>query len=230
MFMAAAALMAFISVVLLITIPKRQPDHSATYGQLLRSLGTLLREQPVLRQRAFYQGCMFATFSLFWTAAPLELARNHGLSQSEIALFALVGALGAIAAPIAGRLADAGHTHRASLLAMLFAALSFLPAFVHPLYSVIGLAVTGVVLDFCVQMNMVLGQRAIYALDANSRSRLNALYMTSIFIGGAFGSAIASSVYEHGGWLGVMLVGSAFPLIALLRFLSASRPATAATA
>jgi predicted MFS family arabinose efflux permease len=113
---------------------------------------------------------------------------------------------------------------------MLFAALSFLPAFVHPLYSVIGLAVTGVVLDFCVQMNMVLGQRAIYALDANSRSRLNALYMTSIFIGGAFGSAIASSVYEHGGWLGVMLVGSAFPLIALLRFLSASRQATVATA
>ena len=225
MFMAAAGLMAFISVVLLITIPKRQPDHSATYGQLLRSLGTLLRKQPVLRQRAFYQGGMLATFSLFWTAAPLELARNHGLSQSEIALFALVGALGAIAAPIAGRLADAGHTHRASLLAMLFAALSFLPAFVHPLYSVIGLAVTGVVLDFCVQMNMVLGQRAIYALDANSRSRLNALYMTSIFIGGAFGSAIASSVYQHGGWLGVMLVGSAFPLVALLRFLSVPREA-----
>ncbi|WP_339540990.1 MFS transporter [Pseudomonas sp. RA_5y_Pfl1_P24] len=230
MFMAAAALMAFISVVLMLTIPKRQPDHSASYGQLLGSLGTLLRQQPVLRQRAFYQGCMFATFSLFWTAAPLELARNHGLSQSQIALFALVGALGAIAAPIAGRLADAGHTHRASLLAMLFAALSFLPAFVHPLYSVIGLAVTGVVLDFCVQMNMVLGQRAIYALDANSRTRLNALYMTSIFIGGAFGSAIASSVYEHGGWLGVMLVGSAFALLALLRFLSASRQATAATA
>ena len=230
MFMTAAGLMAFISVVLMLTIPKRQPDHSATYGQLLGSLGTLLRRQPVLRQRAFYQGCMFATFSLFWTAAPLELARNHGLSQSEIALFALVGALGAIAAPIAGSLADAGHTHRASLLAMLFAALSFLPAFVHPLYSVIGLAVTGVVLDFCVQMNMVLGQRAIYALDANSRSRLNALYMTSIFIGGAFGSAIASSVYEHGGWLGVMLVGSAFPLVALLRFLSASRRVAVATA
>ncbi|WP_099549036.1 MFS transporter [Pseudomonas sp. 2995-3] len=230
MFMAAAAVMVFISAVLMLTIPKRQPDHSASYGQLLGSLSTLLRKQPLLRQRAFYQGCMFATFSLFWTAAPLELARNHGLSQSEIALFALVGALGAIAAPIAGRLADAGHTHRASLLAMLFAALSFLPAFVHPLYSVIGLAVTGVVLDFCVQMNMVLGQRTIYALDANSRSRLNALYMTSIFIGGAFGSAIASSVYEHGGWLGVMLVGSAFPLVALLRFLGASRQAEVATA
>ena len=230
MFVAAAALMAFISVVLMLTIPKRQPDHSASYGQLLRSLGTLLREQPLLRQRAFYQGCMFASFSLFWTAAPLELVRNHGLTQTQIAIFALVGAIGAIAAPIAGRLADAGHTHRASLLAMVLAVLSFLPAFVHPLYSVIGLAVTGVVLDFCVQMNMVLGQRAIYALDANSRSRLNALYMTSIFIGGAFGSSVASPVYEHGGWLWIVIVGSAFPLLALLRFLSVSQKAALATA
>jgi predicted MFS family arabinose efflux permease len=151
---------------------------------------------------------------------PLELARNHGLSQTQIAIFALVGAIGAIAAPISGRLADAGHTRIASLLAMLFAALSFLPGLVHPAYSVIGLAVSGVVLDFCVQMNMVLGQRAVYALDAQSRSRLNALYMTSIFIGGAFGSSIASAVYERGGWLGIMLVGSLFPLLALLRFLA----------
>ena len=219
MFIAAALLMAAISLVLMLTIPKRQPAHSATYGQLLHSLGNLLRQQPVLRQRAFYQGCLFATFSLFWTAAPLELARQHGLSQSQIAIFALVGAIGAIAAPISGRLADAGHTRIASLLAMLLAALSFIPSLVHPAYSVIGMAVTGVVLDFCVQMNMVLGQRAVYALDAHSRSRLNALYMTSIFIGGALGSPVASAVYEHGGWLGIVLVGSAFPLLALMRFL-----------
>ncbi|SFY13115.1 Predicted arabinose efflux permease, MFS family [Pseudomonas sp. NFACC49-2] len=230
MFMGAAGLMAAISIILAFTVPKRQPDHSASYGQLLASLGTLLRQQPLLRQRAFYQACLFATFSLFWTAVPLELARNHGLSQSEIALFALVGAIGAIAAPIAGRLADAGHTRIASLLAMLFASLSFLPAFVHPLYSVIGLAVTGVLLDFCVQMNMVLGQRTIYALDAKSRGRLNALYMTSIFIGGAFGSSIASAIYEHGGWSWVVIVGSVFPLLALLRFLGASQERSVATA
>ena len=217
MFVIAALLMVAISIVLALTIPKRQPDHSASYGQLLGSLWTLLRKQPVLRQRAFYQGCMFATFSLFWTAVPLELSRNHGLSQSQIAIFA-------------GRLADAGHTRIASLLALLFASLSFLPAFIHPAYSVIGLAVTGVVLDFCVQMNMVLGQRAVYALDAKSRSRLNALYMTSIFIGGAFGSSVASLVYEQGGWLWIVVVGSAFPLLALLRFLTVSKQPSLAMA
>ncbi|KPZ05494.1 Major facilitator transporter [Pseudomonas tremae] len=218
-FGSAAVIMIGISVVLATTMPKRVPDHRASYGQLLFSLWTLLRTQPVLRQRAFYQACMFATFSLFWTAVPLELSRNHGLSQTQIAIFALIGAIGAIAAPISGRLADAGYTRIASLGALLLGALSFLPGMVHPAYSVIGLAITGVVLDFCVQTSMVLGQRTVYALDAASRSRLNALYMTSIFIGGAIGSAVASPLFDHGGWAWVLIAGTVLPLIALLAFL-----------
>ncbi|MCJ8179381.1 MFS transporter [Pseudomonas viridiflava] len=227
-FGSAAVVMIGISVVLATTMPKRVPDHRATYGQLLFSLWTLLRTQPVLRQRAFYQACMFATFSLFWTAVPLELSRNHGLSQTQIAIFALIGAIGAIAAPISGRLADAGHTRIVSLGALLLGALSFLPGLIHPVYSVIGLAVTGVVLDYCVQTSMVLGQRTVYALDAASRSRLNALYMTSIFIGGAIGSAVASPLFDHGGWTWVMIAGTALPLIALLAFLKDSSGARAA--
>jgi predicted MFS family arabinose efflux permease len=222
-FLIAAGVMTVIVLILATTMPTRQPDHSATYGQLIRSLGALFRREPVLRQRALMQGCMFAAFSLFWTAVPLELARNHGLSQTQIAIFALVGAIGAVAAPIAGRLADAGHTRVATRSALLLAILCFLPAFVPPTNSVIALALTGVVLDFCVQMNMVLGQRAIYALDASSRGRLNALYMTSIFIGGALGSSLASAVFDHGGWLWIVIVGSAFPLMALGIFLRADR-------
>ncbi|WP_394778946.1 MFS transporter [Undibacterium sp.] len=218
-FVGASALMAVIAVVLATTMPKRQPQHTASYGQLLASLGSLYKKMPVLRQRAFYQACMFASFSLFWTAVPLELARRYGFSQSQIAIFALVGATGAIAAPFSGRLADAGHSRIATKLALLFGALSFTPALIHPAFGVIGLAVTGVALDFCAQMNLVVGQRAVYALDAASRSRLNGLYMTSIFVGGAIGSALASALYDKGGWMWIAIAGSIFPLLALGRFL-----------
>ncbi|MGK9740467.1 MFS transporter, partial [Salmonella enterica subsp. enterica] len=85
-------------------------EHRARYLELLASLWHLLMRFPLLRQRALYQGLLFAAFSLFWTAVPLELAGRHGLSQAQIGVFALVGALGAVAAPVAGRLADAGHT------------------------------------------------------------------------------------------------------------------------
>ncbi len=221
-FVAAAAMTLATVAIIALTLPRRVPEHRARYGPLLVSLWHLLMRFPLLRQRALYQGLLFAAFSLFWTAVPLELASRHGLSQAQIGIFALVGALGAIAAPVAGRLADAGHTRIASLAAMALAALSFVPGMAAGPHGVYALAATGIVLDFAVQMNMVLGQRAIYALDAASRARLNALYMTAIFIGGAVGSAVASFVYAQAGWHGVVMTGSGLAAIALIAFLSAS--------
>ncbi|AYX32501.1 major facilitator family transporter [Burkholderia pseudomallei] len=220
-----AATMAVVTVLLMLTVPSRRPAHQATYMQLIRSLGRLVATQPVLRERSLYQGLMFGSFSLFWSAAPVELMHHHHLSQSAIALFSLVGAMGASSAPIAGRLADAGHTGRATVVALGLAAASFAPALFVPGAGVAGLVATGILLDFAVQMNMVLGQREIYALDAHSRNRLNSIYMTSIFVGGAIGSALASALYEHGGWTWIAIVGALFPLAALARFAFASRAA-----
>ncbi len=112
---------------------------------------------------------------------------------------------------------------RATFTALLLAALAYLPVLIHPAWGVGALVVTGVLLDFAVQMNMVLGQREIYALHAASRNRLNAVYMTSIFTGGALGSAFASKLYEHGGWPLVAGLATAFPLVALLHFFFVGR-------
>ena len=223
-FGAAAVLMALVTAVLALTIPSRQPEYRSTYFKLIGSLLHLVRTMPVLRHRALYQGLMFASFSLFWTAVPIELTRHYGLSQSGIAVFALVGAIGATSAPVAGRLADAGHSVRATFIALVAGALSYALALIHPAFGLYGLVATGIVLDFAVQMNMVLGQREIYALHAASRNRLNALYMTSIFIGGAIGSAVASTLFEHGGWALVASVAAAFPLLAFVHFLLVGRP------
>jgi predicted MFS family arabinose efflux permease len=170
-YLMAAALMQLITLVIATTIPRHAPSHRASYGQLLSSLVHLLRHYPTLRRRALYQGLMFASFSLFWTSAPLELSRHLGLSQQDIALFALAGAIGAVAAPIAGRLADAGHTWRASVVALILAPLAFAPNLLSAGLDWIGLVVTAIVLDFAVQMSMVLGQRSIYALEPQSRAR-----------------------------------------------------------
>lgn len=218
MFMGAALVMLGIIALLSLLIPRRLPEHRASYTQLMGSLLTLLRRYPLLRQRSLYQALMFAAFSLFWTAVPIELMQAHGLSQSQIAVFALVGAIGAIAAPIAGRLADAGHTRRASQVAMALAPLAMLIGVSQPGASLWGLALTGILLDFAVQMNMVLGQREVYALDAASRGRLNALYMTSIFLGGALGSALAGVLYQSFAWSGIALAGAVLPALALLLF------------
>jgi predicted MFS family arabinose efflux permease len=71
-----------------------------------------------------------------------------------------------------------------------------------------------------VQTNLVVGQRAIFALAPAIRSRLNGLYMASFFVGGAIGSALASPAYQSGGWRLVSWIGIALPLMSLLAFLT----------
>jgi predicted MFS family arabinose efflux permease len=218
MFGLAAAMMVAIAILLRTLMPQRHGEHSAGYRKLLASMVTLVRTQPVLRQRSFYQACLFAALVLFWTAAPIELARRHGFSQSQIALFALVGAAGVLAGPVTGRLADAGWGRTAALGALALGLLSFLPLLFFPSLGVLGLGFTAVLLDMALQVVMVSGQREIYAISSESASRINSVFMTSVFLGGAAGAAMASALYERGGWQAVATTGALLVLVPLVKF------------
>ena len=222
--------MAALALLLHLRLPLRQPQGAVHYRALLASLWTLLRSTPVLRRRAAYQACMFGAFSLFWTTVPLVLASPaFGLSQTGIAIFALLGVAGAVASPVAGRRADQGKSRSTTLWALLLAA----AAFAAPLllqggraFSLGLLVLCGVVLDMGVSANLVIGQRAIFALGAEVRSRLNGLYISLFFLGGALGSSLGGWTFARYGWHGVLLAGLLFPLLALLLFASERASAT----
>ena len=215
-FATATGLMIVLLLLLARFLPRLQPTGTLTYPALLISTLRLYRTEPVLRRRAAYQAAAFGSFSLFWTATPLLLARDFHLTQLGIALFALVGAAGAASAPIAGRLADRGHTRPATTVALLLIILAFaLSALAVAEHDLILLTGCGVLLDIGVQANNVLGQRAIYALAPELRARLNGAYMAALFTGGAIGSALGSQLLQGHGWPGVALAGIFAPVIAL---------------
>ncbi|SCB42692.1 MFS transporter [Rhizobium multihospitium] len=220
----SAGIMIALIVILRLVLPTRVPHTKLHYGQLLSSMGHLALHTPVLQRRALYQACMFGAFSLFWTTTPLLLASPaFGLTQNGIALFALAGAAGAVASPIAGRLADRGWTKLATAFALVLAIIAFLIGHFSgsgSLLALITLTLSGIMLDFGVQTNLVLGQRAIFALSAEHRSRLNGLYMATFFAGGALGSALGGWAYATGGWSMASWIGVAFPVIALLAYLT----------
>jgi len=106
-FVASAVMMLALGLVLSRRLPARAPQTRMSYGALIASMARLAASTPILRLRAFYQSCLFAAFSLFWTTTPLLLAGpDYRMTQRGIALFALAGVSGAIAAPIAGRRGD----------------------------------------------------------------------------------------------------------------------------
>ena len=224
----SAVVMVGFAVLLWRVLPQRRPTGQSSYGALIGSLGRLLMRTPVLQRRTVYQTMMFASFSLYWTSVPLLLAgAPFHLSQRGIALFALSGAAGALVAPIAGRIADRGWTRPATGFALAMAALSFLVARAGE-GSIALLVLAGLLLDMGVQMNMVLGQRAIYSLGAETRSRMNAIYMAIFFLGGAAGSALAGYAFAVGGWAPVTWIGFAFPAVGLLFYLTEFRGRPAA--
>jgi predicted MFS family arabinose efflux permease len=221
-FLTAAALMLLIAILVKVLLPTRTPNHHASYARLINSVFVLAKTYRVLRERSLYQGLLFACFSCFWTIVPVELTRHFGFSQSGVALFALVGAVGAIAAPIAGRLADAGHTRTGTLTALVLAPLALLISLL-PGLGYAGLVAAAILLDFAVQLNMVLGQREVYELEPQSRARLNAVYMTSIFAGGTLGSLVASPAYQAFGWAGAASLMALCAGLALLLFIKKGR-------
>jgi predicted MFS family arabinose efflux permease len=230
-FAVSAVVTAGVALLLARVLPKRQPTHRLHYAALVGSMWMLLKSHDILRRRASYQACLFAGFSLFWTTVPLLLAGpEFGLGQRGIALFALVGVAGAIAAPIAGRLADRGLMRPVTASALALVAIAFLMSRVAQHGSPLSLAVltaAAIVLDFGVSANLVVGQRAIYSLGAETRSRLNGLFMAIFFGGGAIGSAVGAWAYASGGWSRACWIGFAMPLAAFAYFLSERRAARA---
>ncbi|WP_339225330.1 MFS transporter [Paenibacillus sp. FSL H8-0332] len=225
-FIVSAVVTALLTLLLSRILPARKPAPGLSYGQLLRSLGTLLMQTPVLRRRALYQASLFGAFSLFWTTVPLHLSSEYHLSQQGIALFALAGVGGAVAAPIAGRLADKGWTRLLTGLGISLAVLSFILAYLLRDTSnfTLGLLVlTAILLDMSVSGNLVLGQRAIYSLGNETRGRLNGLFMAIFFIGGAVGSSLGGWAYAYGGWSLTTLIGLALPVLALIYFLTGKK-------
>jgi len=216
---AAVAIFA-LAFILRSKLPQRVPTHKLSYGQLIGSLWHLLAKTPVLRRRAAYHAGLFGSFSLFWTVTPLMLeGPQFHMSQTGIAIFALVGMAGAVASPIAGRMADAGHTLPATAAALLLGIVGFALPLYQPDSRVLAIGIlvaASIILDMAVAANLVLGQRAIFALGAEVRSRLNGIYFALFFAGGALGSAAGAWVFAHHGWTAALLTGMAFPAAALL--------------
>jgi predicted MFS family arabinose efflux permease len=212
-YLISAGAMIVLSAVLWRLLPPRAPVATARYGRLLRSALVLVRDEPVLRRRAVCQALMFGAFSAFWTSISYELIDAHHLSQLHIALFALVGAGGAAAALVAGKLGDRGLSRPVRGLSMAAAAVAMVLAGLGS-GSILLLAAAAVLLDLATQGNQVLSQRDVYALREDARARLNTVYMTISFIGGSIASAVSGWLYESHGWGAVTVFAAALPFAA----------------
>lgn len=179
------------------SVPAR---FSGTYLGLLRSTLAQLGRFSLLRKTALTGMLVFGVLSAFWVTLTFYLSgAPFHYSPSQIGLFGLLAAAGALIAPVFGKQADKGSPHRSLLFSTSLTLISVLVLKLLP-GSVPAIWVTVVLLDIGVQATQVTNIAIIYSLDHTANSRINTVYMTNYFIGGALGAFIAIQAYKAGGW------------------------------
>ncbi|EJE54237.1 arabinose efflux permease family protein [Acidovorax sp. CF316] len=219
-FVAAAASVAAMGLATWRGLPRFQPTTQLPYVQLLASLATLWQRHPGLRRATLAQGLLSVGFSAFWSTLAVML---HGapfhLGSTAAGAFGLAGAAGALAAPLAGRLADRRGPELVTRLGAGLAALSFaamaLAPWMGPTAQLCLLVVCAIGFDLGVQAALIAHQTLVYGIDPGARSRLNAVLMAGMFTGMATGAALGSLLLAQWGWMGVALLATAASLAAL---------------
>ena len=210
MFEIAAGLMLALGALLAWRLPTDRPAFAGSYGSLMKSLLTLTRELAPLRRSALVGGLLFAAFSVFWTTLAFFLeGPTYGYGSDVAGFFGVIGAVGALAAPLAGKAADTRGPDFAIGVGILLALASYAVLGLGG-YHLAGLVLGVILLDVGVQAAHISNQTKIFSLVPEARNRLNTVYMTGYFTGGSIGSVSGGLAWMHGGWPGVCVLGAVF--------------------
>lgn len=196
-------------------LPRFQPATQAGYGELLASMVGLWRRHAPLRRAALAQGLLSVAFSAFWSTLALVLAGpDFGQGSAVAGAFGLAGAAGALVAPLAGGLADRRGPQAVIRVGALLVFIAFAVQALAPASLWLMVAVA-IVFDLGVQAALVSHQSVVYSLDPASRSRLNAVLVSVMFVGMAGGAALGAALLAGFGWRAVPLLGAVAALGAL---------------
>jgi predicted MFS family arabinose efflux permease len=218
----SAALMAVLVAALARYLPTLRPTAMVGYRALLRSFPELLKDEPVLRVRAWTAALVMASFTAFWAAVALRLPdAPFKLDAAGIALFALIGVAGAAATPLAGRWGDRGWARPMLLAAHLLiigslALCAWAALLESRIAALVLLGIGAVLLDVGITTDQTLGRRAINLLRPEARGRLNGLFVAIFFVGGAIGAAAASFAWTYAGWTAVCAVAAVFGVLGVI--------------
>ncbi|MBJ9517342.1 MFS transporter [Citrobacter portucalensis] len=220
MYQLAAVSIAIITAIMWKVLPRFTVHSTLSYPSLMFSMAQLWQRYSTLRRAALAQGFLSIAFSAFWSTLAVMLSEHYHMGSAIAGAFGIAGAAGALAAPLAGHLADKVGAAKVTQLGALLVTVSFALMFLLPALPVQGqwllIALSTVGFDLGLQSSLVAHQNLVYSLEPLARGRLNALLFTMVFIGMALGSVLGSQVYALANWEGVVALATFSSAIALV--------------
>ncbi|MEV1315090.1 MFS transporter [Micromonospora arborensis] len=214
-FVLASVVAVLLAALLYRAIPPLPPRTRMSYPQLIASVGAVVMRERAARWTLVLAATGFAAFSLFWTALTFLLSGPpFRYPVAVIGLFGLAGLAGVLSGLHGGRLHDRGWSLPATGAAWVLALGAFVvAAFAGRSVALIIIAI--IMIDVALQTQALLNRARLFALSDEARSRLNTALATGNFLGGAIGSAAATTLWSAGGWAAVTITGAALCCLAL---------------
>lgn len=212
----AVALMAVLFVILKFTLPVCTADEKGNlnYASSLKSMFSLPKKFPVIREAAINGFMILAAFSALWTVLTFHLQGTPFKFETNIiGMFGVLGVSGALFAPVAGKISDRKSAKFTVGINIAIIFISYL-CFIAFGFKVWGLIIGVILLDMGVNSCNVANQTRIQSLSENERNRITSIYMVTMFAGGAVGSYLGSALYSYFGWYGFCSIGIFTQIIA----------------
>lgn len=216
MYYIAAGIIFTLGVLLFFLLPDIKPTFAGTYRNLMSSIFHFARTIPSLQLAAIRGGLALASFSVFWTTLTFHLDGAPFHAKSDVAgSLSIFGVAGALSASLVGKLSGkVNKTHLISI-AILLMVVAWV-VFGGAGYTYIGLIIGIILVDMGLQSTHVSNQTIVFSTHPEASNRLNAVYMTSYFIGGALGTYTGGTAWGKYGWNGVVAVGMIFAALCLV--------------
>jgi predicted MFS family arabinose efflux permease len=176
------------------------------YGQVFVSMAQLLKQEKRLVLRALAGGFAFAAVSILYSTIALLLSSAHHLPDLLIGMVTLVGIFGALSTQYIGKYADQGYTKNLTWIGCGLFILSWI-FFYYGQTFLISYILGFALIQLALALVHTSNQSIIFRLRPDAKSRINAIYMTAYFTGGACGSALGIFAWNHGGWSMTCLAG-----------------------
>ncbi|OTG56358.1 MFS transporter [Acinetobacter sp. ANC 3903] len=198
-YVVSALLMLLLAFLLKSRLP-HIPTLNMSYAKIFKSMAVLLKQEPRLGLRSLIGTFIFAAMSiLFSTIAVLLSSEPFHLSDVLVGVVTLIGVFGALSTTKIGKIADRGHTLALTWIGLSLLMISWL------FFYIGGQALWGYVVGYgIISLGLTVvhtsNQSIIFRLHPEAKSRINSIYMTAYFIGGACGSALGVYSWHHGGW------------------------------
>lgn len=195
-------------------LPPGVPSSNLSYPRLLASLWPLMRDNSPIRQSMMVQALLWACFNAFWVNLAGLLANGPWqLGSAWAGGFGIIGAMGAFAASYGGRAADKVGCRKVIGASVGIVTLAYL-LLAGAQTSLMLLVVGVIVLDIGVQAGLVANQTRAFAVDPKAHGRINSLYMTATFVGGAIGATVSGWLMAQFGWMGIVQFGVVLGVLA----------------